>query len=142
MVQAGLITSCRGFSIINRDSVLILENFRAGRDAARAFGTGCFATHRTHDLRGLTERESSVRKYACIKQRHPQFLHSLQGVQHWKDFFANHKKYKKIGRVQHRPIDPESPIPEPCKQGSTEDQPQATKETKQEAPPPNKHEEL
>jgi len=98
-------------------------HFMAGRDAARAFGTGCFATHRTHDLRGLTERESS-------------------GVQHWKDFFANHKKYKKIGRVQHRPIDPGSPIPEPCKEGSTEDQLQATKETKQEAPPPNKHEEL
>ena len=34
---------------------------RAGKDAARAYGTGCFATHQTHDLRGLTERELQVR---------------------------------------------------------------------------------
>ena len=26
----------------------------AGRDASRAFVTGCFTTHLTHDLRGLT----------------------------------------------------------------------------------------
>ncbi|KLO16380.1 cytochrome b5 [Schizopora paradoxa] len=98
-------------------------HFMAGRDAARAFGTGCFATHRTHDLRGLTERELKV-----------------SGVQHWKDFFAKSKKYTKIGRVQHRPIDPASPIPEPCKEKKTEEQP--TKETKEEARPQSKHEEL
>lgn len=34
---------------------------RAGRDAARAFATGCFATHRTHDVRGLSQRELKVR---------------------------------------------------------------------------------
>lgn len=33
----------------------------AGIDAARAFGTGCFKDHRTHDLRGLTQRELDVR---------------------------------------------------------------------------------
>lgn len=33
---------------------------RAGVDAARSFGTGCFATHRTHDLRGLTDQELRV----------------------------------------------------------------------------------
>ncbi|KAH0839597.1 cytochrome b5 [Lanmaoa asiatica] len=49
---------------------------RAGIDAARSFGTGCFATHRTHDLRGLTDQE-------------------LRGVQHWKNFFADHKTYFK-----------------------------------------------
>ncbi|KIK67970.1 hypothetical protein GYMLUDRAFT_36773 [Collybiopsis luxurians FD-317 M1] len=68
----------------------------AGIDAARAFGTGCFQTHKTHDLRGLSEQE-------------------LQSVQHWKEFYANHKDYKKVGRVSHRPIDPASPIPEHCK---------------------------
>ena len=34
---------------------------RAGKDAARAYGTGCFTTHKTHDLRGLTDRELQVR---------------------------------------------------------------------------------
>ncbi|KAG0698848.1 cytochrome b5-like heme/steroid binding domain-containing protein [Suillus ampliporus] len=66
-----------------------------GVDAARSFGTGCFATHRTHDLRGLSENE-------------------LRGVQHWKKFFAEHKTYNKVGRVLHHPIDPESPIPKHC----------------------------
>ncbi|KAG1773824.1 cytochrome b5-like heme/steroid binding domain-containing protein [Suillus occidentalis] len=66
-----------------------------GVDAARSFGTGCFATHRTHDLRGLTDNE-------------------LRGVQHWKKFFAEHKTYHKVGKVLHHPIDPSSPIPEHC----------------------------
>jgi hypothetical protein len=34
---------------------------------------------------------------------------------HWKKFFAEHKKYFKVGTVKHMPIDPMSPIPEPCK---------------------------
>ncbi|GBE79206.1 cytochrome b5 [Sparassis crispa] len=67
----------------------------AGRDAARAFGTGCFATHLTHDLRGLSEQE-------------------MKGVQNWKEFYAKHKKYVKVGRVSHPPVDPASPIPEHC----------------------------
>ncbi|KAG6919324.1 hypothetical protein DXG01_007457 [Tephrocybe rancida] len=67
----------------------------AGVDAARAFGTGCFKTHRTHDLRGLTEKE-------------------LRGVAHWKKFYMEHKDYVKIGRVSHPPIDPASPVPEHC----------------------------
>ncbi|KAH9950098.1 cytochrome b5 [Amylocystis lapponica] len=67
----------------------------AGRDAARAYGTGCFTTHLTHDLRGLSEQET-------------------QGVQHWKNFYAAHKKYVKVGRVSHPPIDPGSPVPEHC----------------------------
>jgi len=70
-------------------------SFMAGTDAARAFGTGCFQTHRTHDLRGLSDSE-------------------WEGVQHWKKFFANHKEYRKVGRVSHPPIDPASPIPEHC----------------------------
>jgi len=67
----------------------------AGVDAARSFATGCFATHRTHDLRGLSDQE-------------------LSGVQHWKKFFTEHKTYSKVGRVLHPPIDPQSPIPEHC----------------------------
>lgn len=67
----------------------------AGVDAARAFGTGCFKDHRTHDLRGLSESE-------------------LQGVEHWKKFFGEHKSYTKVGRVNHPPIDPASPLPVHC----------------------------
>ncbi|KII95988.1 hypothetical protein PLICRDRAFT_34941 [Plicaturopsis crispa FD-325 SS-3] len=67
----------------------------AGVDAARSFATGCFATHRTHDLRGLSEKE-------------------LKSIDHWKKFFEDHKSYHKVGRVVHPPIDPSSPIPEHC----------------------------
>ncbi|KAF7330783.1 Sterol metabolism-related protein [Mycena venus] len=70
-------------------------HFMAGKDAARAFGTGCFQTHWTHDLRGLSDKE-------------------WEGVQHWKKFFADHKDYKQVGKVSHPPIDPKSPIPEHC----------------------------
>ena len=38
----------------------------------------------------------------------------IQGLLHWKNFFATHKKYRKVGRVLHHPIDPASPIPEHC----------------------------
>jgi len=67
----------------------------AGIDAARSFATGCFATHRTHDLRGLTDQE-------------------LKSIEGWKRFFTDHKSYFKVGRVLHHPIDPQSPIPEHC----------------------------
>ena len=39
---------------------------RAGKDAARAFATGCFATHQTHDIRGLNERETKVSRQAVL----------------------------------------------------------------------------
>lgn len=39
----------------------------------------------------------------------------MQGLAHWKKFFADHKTYFKVGTVKHIPIDPASPIPEPCK---------------------------
>ena len=35
-------------------------------------------------------------------------------MEHWKNFYKTHKKYKKVGRVSHPPIDPASPIPEHC----------------------------
>jgi hypothetical protein len=38
---------------------------RAGRDASRSFVTGCFQTHLTHDLRGLTDDQLKVRKSSC-----------------------------------------------------------------------------
>lgn len=38
----------------------------------------------------------------------------IQGVANWKRFYADSKKYVKIGRVSHPAIDPETPIPEHC----------------------------
>lgn len=35
-------------------------SFFAGRDAARAYATGCFKEHLTHDLRGLGENQLKV----------------------------------------------------------------------------------
>jgi len=67
----------------------------AGIDAARAFTTGCFVIHRTHDLRGLSQPE-------------------LDAVEHWKDFFRNSEKYSYVGKVIHPPIDPNSPLPPRC----------------------------
>lgn len=67
----------------------------AGHEGARAFGTGCFKTHRTHDTRGMSESE-------------------LRSLAHWKKFYVEHKDYVKVGRVVLPPIDPASPIPEHC----------------------------
>jgi hypothetical protein len=89
---------------------------RAGVDAARSFGTGCFRDHRTHDLRGLSEAELEVRlsrrSMICFIAVCLSII--IQSVNHWKKFFAEHKTYTKVGRVSHPPIDPASPIPEPC----------------------------
>jgi len=67
----------------------------SGADHARAFATGCFKLHDTHDLRGLSEAE-------------------LASIEHWKDFFRKSEKYFYVGKVIHPPIDPSSPIPPPC----------------------------
>ena len=70
-------------------------HFFAGRDASRAFVTGCFDTHLTHDTRGFTDAE-------------------LQTLNGWYKFYEQHPKYYKIGTVKLPPIDPSSPIPPPC----------------------------
>ncbi|KAI9236655.1 hypothetical protein MVEG_04308 [Podila verticillata NRRL 6337] len=70
--------------------------FFSGRDASRAYTTGCFQTHLTHDLRGLN----------------PQQLADIDG---WANFYRNHAKYYKVGTVILDPIDPLSPLPEDCR---------------------------
>jgi len=35
-------------------------------------------------------------------------------VEHWKQFFKDHKSYYKVGRVSHPPIDPMNPLPPHC----------------------------
>ncbi|KAL3900790.1 MAG: hypothetical protein SGCHY_001099 [Lobulomycetales sp.] len=70
-------------------------SFFAGRDATRSFITGCFKTHLTHDLRGLSDAE-------------------LKGLDQWTSMYADSEKYFYVGKVLLPEIDPESPIPEPC----------------------------
>ncbi|KAJ3353859.1 hypothetical protein HDU83_006351, partial [Entophlyctis luteolus] len=69
--------------------------FFAGVDATRAYITGCFQTHLTHDLRGLTEEQLKT------------------DLSHWTDFYEKHEKYFYVGEVKHDPIPDDQPIPEP-----------------------------
>ncbi|KAH9009720.1 hypothetical protein EDB85DRAFT_2243252 [Lactarius pseudohatsudake] len=83
----------------------------AGVDAVRAFGTGCFKDHRTHDLRGLDESELQARPISF-----PPHLHSL--------FTAGRGALEKVlqraqvlcpdRQVTHPPIDPAGPLPVHC----------------------------
>lgn len=64
-VQGAPTTPCKFISLrahrsLEFDSITQLNTTRAGKDAARAFGTGCFAIHQTHDLRELDEQELEV----------------------------------------------------------------------------------
>ncbi|EGF78028.1 hypothetical protein BATDEDRAFT_13694, partial [Batrachochytrium dendrobatidis JAM81] len=72
-------------------------SFFAGKDATRAYITGCFETDLTHDLRGLSDAQ-------------------IESLSTWVDFYGDHKKYFKVGRVENPPIDPASPEPAPCKE--------------------------
>lgn len=69
--------------------------FFTGKDGARAYITGCFATDLTHDLRGVPREE-------WIELRA------------WRLFYETHPKYFKVGTVHHPPIDPSIPPPAPC----------------------------
>ena len=63
---------------------------------------------------------------------------NLKGLLHWKKFFAESKKYRKVGRVLHEPIDPSSPVPEPCEKAKPQIDHPPVKEVKEES----KHDEL
>lgn len=67
-------------------------HFFAGRDAARAYATGCFQTDLTHDLRNLTASQ-------------------LEAVRGWHQFFNNSKRYWPVGHVKHGPLTGEPPAP-------------------------------
>ncbi|BGP24510.1 hypothetical protein JCM10295v2_003428 [Rhodotorula toruloides] len=99
----------------------------AGRDAARAFVTGCFKTHLTHDLRGLSEgdlEQLAAAATVLCSDESPQVANprmpSSKIVENWKSFYAKHAKYRYVGRVVHPPIDPSTPIPEPCDGGKAQ----------------------
>ncbi|KAI8823745.1 cytochrome b5-like heme/steroid binding domain-containing protein [Fimicolochytrium jonesii] len=72
-------------------------HFFAGKDAARAYITGCFKEHLTHDLRGLNEAQ-------------------IKSLDTWTSFYADSPKYFYVGEVLHPPIDPDAPMLEDCNQ--------------------------
>lgn len=80
---------------------------RAGKDAARAFATGCFKEHQTHDIRELNEDELRVREFSHVLHVFNSIFHChthilmLQSLNHWKNFFASHKDYPQVGKVVH-----------------------------------------
>lgn len=46
-----------------RTDLLTSNHSSVGHDAARAFATGCFKEHKTHDIRGLSDDELRVRLF-------------------------------------------------------------------------------
>ncbi|KAL4809301.1 cytochrome b5-like heme/steroid binding domain-containing protein [Aspergillus unguis] len=93
-------------------------HFFAGRDATRAFVTGCFAEDLTDDMIGVeemfipidspeeVERLSSGER----KKRREQDLRIARKkidkqVAHWVGFFGNHKSYFEVGKVVKGPED-------------------------------------
>lgn len=87
-------------------------HFFAGRDATRAFVTGCFAEDLTDDMIGVEEMFIPVDKpedveglsSGEVKKRREQDLRVARKkidkqVRHWVGFFGNHKKYFEVGRV-------------------------------------------
>ncbi|KAI1621112.1 dihydrofolate reductase [Exophiala viscosa] len=82
----------------------------AGRDASRAFVTGCFLEDRTGDLRGAEEIyipiedpdeeiSSGARKTRAEKERREAKKRVLQEVAKWEAFYRNHKKYFEVGKL-------------------------------------------
>lgn len=67
-----------------------------------------------------------------------------QGIAHWKEFFANHKSYKRVGKVSHPPIDPSTPIPEHCNplKNKPKEEPVAKPDVIVNEKPASDHEEL
>jgi len=82
----------------------------AGRDATRAFVTGCFLEDRTSDLRGAEEIyipiedpdeeiTSAARKLRAEKERREAKKRVQQEVRKWEGFYWNHKKYFEVGKL-------------------------------------------
>lgn len=86
-------------------------NFFAGRDATRAFVTGCFKEDLTPDLDGveemflpvedvderITSAERQLRRERELRLAREQIVKT---VSRWQGFFRNHKKYFQVGAVE------------------------------------------
>ncbi|OCT50259.1 putative heme/steroid binding domain protein [Cladophialophora carrionii] len=83
----------------------------AGRDATRAFVTGCFLEDRTGDLRGAEwiylpieddpdeDISSGARKLRAEKERRDAKKKVLTEVSKWEEFYRNHQKYFEVGKL-------------------------------------------
>ncbi|RGP62514.1 membrane steroid-binding protein 2 [Fusarium sporotrichioides] len=91
-------------------------SYFAATDAARGFVTGCFAEDQTADLRGYEETFLPIDNPEIDSYWTPEELAELKvkeleeakqkahaTLKHWVDFFANNKKYSKVGYVQRDP---------------------------------------
>ena len=96
----------------------------AGRDATRAFVTGCFLEDRTNDIRGVEEIyipvddpeeeiTSGEKKTRAEKERRDAKKRVSQEVQNWENFYTNSKKYFPVGKVVGLEK-PTGPPPELC----------------------------
>ncbi|KKK15925.1 hypothetical protein P175DRAFT_0431262 [Aspergillus ochraceoroseus IBT 24754] len=88
-------------------------HFFTGRDATRAFVTGCFQEDLTDDLTGveemfvplddpdeyraLTSGQKKIRREQDLRLAKAKVL---KQVAHWENFFRNHKKYFEVGKVK------------------------------------------
>lgn len=103
-------------------------NVFVGRDASRAFVTGCFKEDFTSDMRGaekmflpvddpkIDAQWTSAEMEAIKKQELEDAKQKVhEGLAHWAKFFARNDKYQMIGYVKYPDGWPESePIREPC----------------------------
>ncbi|KAJ5901612.1 hypothetical protein N7495_002140 [Penicillium taxi] len=86
-------------------------NFFSGRDATRAFVTGCFDEDLTPDMTGVEEMfmpiedvpneslssgEKKIRRQQELKKARSHVWASVDG---WERFFRNHKRYFQAGKV-------------------------------------------
>lgn len=73
----------------------------AGRDGSRAFITGCFdSAGATADVRGLSEQQ-------------------MDALRRWRDFYAEHKTYRYVGKLLLPHIPDDAPLPnDDCKEQS------------------------
>lgn len=98
----------------------------AGRDATRAFVTGCFLEDRTGDLRGAETIyvpiddpdeiiTSGQRKIRAEQEGRKARARVQQEVEKWESFYQNHKKYFEVGKLEDVP-QYDGPPPELCEQ--------------------------
>ena len=121
----------------------------AGRDATRAFVTGCFLEDRTGDIRGAEQIyvpveddaeediSSGAKKLRSEKERREARKRVFTEVSKWEDFYRNHKKYFEVGKLVDAPQYPAEPptLCEPAEKGRPKRKNMNAKMEKQKAAP-------
>ncbi|RMZ76108.1 hypothetical protein DV737_g4979, partial [Chaetothyriales sp. CBS 132003] len=122
----------------------------AGRDATRAFITGCFLEDTTSDLRGAEEvylpiedvQDEAItgaeRKLRAERERREAKKRVIQGVQGWESFYRKSDKYIEVGRLVGTPTALEGPAPTLCEQAQ-QGRPKRSKMKENEAKKAGKH---